>query len=336
MSIHQFGEVDGHSILEVTIGSAAGATAKIISWGSVLRDLEVPSPTGRRRVVLGFDRLDDYLAYSPYFGANVGRYANRISRGRFALDGREYSLDLNDGRNTLHGGFASFGKRPWKLGAHDATSVTLTLHSPDGDGGFPGNLDATCTYRFIEPAILRIEMSAVTDATTIVNLAHHSYFNLDGSTDVRDHELTLHADFYTPVDEELIPTGEIRAVAGTPYDFRTPRRVRVGDGRQKYDTNFVLSRMPDVQTGLAHAATLRASTGDLTMEVHTTEPGVQFYDGAGVNCPVPGLGGITYGAHAGLCLEAQVYPDSPNRRHFPRCILRADDVYGQVTDYRFA
>lgn len=333
MSIQQFGETDGHSILEVAIGSAAGATAKIITWGAVLHDLQVPSPTGPRRVVLGFDRLEDYVAHSPYFGANVGRYANRIAGARFALDGREYLLERNEGRNTLHGGFASYGKRPWKLGAHDASSVTLTLHSPDGDGGFPGNLDVTLTYRFVEPATLRLEMSAVSDAATIVNLAHHSYFNLDGSADIRDHELTLHADFYTPVDAELIPTGEIRAVAGTPYDFRAPRRIR--HGSQTYDTNFVLSRMRDPATEQAHAATLRASTGDLAMEVHTTEPGVQFYDGAGIDCPVPGLGGVTYGAHAGLCLEAQVFPDSPNHRHFPRCILRADDVYQQVTDYRF-
>jgi aldose 1-epimerase len=333
MSVHQFGEVDGQAIFEIGLRSAAGAEAKVITWGAVLRDLVVPSPVGPRRVVLGFQRLEDYLAHSPYFGATVGRFANRISRGHFVLDGIAYSLQLNERRNTLHGGFASFGKRPWKLGTYDETSVTLTLHSPNGDGGYPGNLEVSCTYRLVEPATLRIEMSAIPDAPTIVNLAHHSYFNLDGTNDIRDHELTLHAAFYTPVDEELIPTGEILSVAGTPYDFRAPRRIRSEDRR--YDTNFVLARMPEAATGLAHAATLCAPLRSLAMEMHTTEPAVQFYDGAKINCPVPGLGGARYGAHAGLCLEAQVYPDSPNRRHFPDSVVRPGQQYAQVTEYRF-
>jgi aldose 1-epimerase len=332
MNIHQFGEVDGNPVFEVTIASAAGAEAKVITWGAVLRDLVVPSPSGPRRVVLGFEEMAHYVAHSPYFGANVGRFANRISRGHFVLDGTDHMLELNEGRNTLHGGPAGFGRRVWKLGGHDASSVTLTLHSPDGDAGFPGNLDAMCVYRLLEPATLRIELSAVCDAPTIVNLAHHSYFNLDGSPDVRDHELTLLAAFYTPVDAERIPTGEIRSVAGTPYDFRAPRPV----GRQNgYDTNFVLSRWPDGENGLAQAATVRPPAGDITMDVYTTEPGVQFYDGVGINCPVPGLGGAHYGPHAGLCLEAQVFPDSPNQRHFPRCVLRQDEEYRQVTEYRF-
>lgn len=340
MDIHHFGEVEGHPVFEVTIRSAAGAQARIITWGAVLRDLIVPSASGPRRVVLGLETLADYVAHSPYFGAIVGRFANRISRGHFMLDGKGYTLPLNDGRNSLHGGH-SFGRRPWKLGAHDRASVTLTLLSPNGDAGYPGNLEAACLYRFVEPATLRIEMTAVSDSATVINLANHAYFNLDGTNNIRDHELTLKAAFYTPTDGELIPTGEIRAVDGTPYDFRSPRRIRLDDREGKdtgqcYDTNFILARTPEVATGLAHAATLCAPLSGLAMELHTTEPGVQFYDGAGVNCPVPGLGGVTYGAHAGLCLEAQVYPDSPNRRHFPPCVLRPDEQYRQVTEYRFA
>jgi aldose 1-epimerase len=332
MNIHQFGEVDGNPVFEVAIGSAAGAKAKVITWGAVLRDLVVPSPSGPRRVVLGFDAMAHYLAHSPYFGANVGRFANRISRGHFVLDGADHMLELNEGRNTLHGGPAGFGRKLWKFAGNDASSVTLTLHSPDGDGGYPGNLDAICVYRLLEPATLRIELGAVCDAPTIVNLAHHSYFNLDGSPDVRDHELTLLAAYYTPVDGERIPTGEILSVAGTPYDFRAPRPI----GRESgYDTNFVLSRWPDGEDDLAQAAKVRSPAGDLAMDMYTTEPGVQFYDGVGINCPVPGHGGAHYGPHAGLCLEAQVYPDSPNQRHFPSCVLRPDEEYRQVTEYRF-
>jgi aldose 1-epimerase len=335
MTIRTFGEFDGQAVFEATIRSRAGAEARIITWGAVLRELVVPWQNGLRQVVLGFEALENYVKHSPFFGATVGRFANRIARGRFALDGVEYDLQLNDGRNTLHGGFASFGRRPWKLGTYDASSVTLTLHSPNGDGGYPGNLDVTCTYRLLEPAVLQIEMTALTDAPTIVNLAHHSYFNLDGTNDVLDHELTLHCDFYTPADGELIPTGEIRSVAGTPYDFRSPRRIRPEGEFSGYDTNFVLAPFPDPATGLAHAATLCAPLSGLVMEMHTTEPGVQFYDGAKVDCPVPGLGGALYGANAGLCLEAQVFPDSPNRRHFPRCVLGPEDAYRQVTEYRF-
>ncbi|MBV9221937.1 MAG: galactose mutarotase [Methylobacteriaceae bacterium] len=340
MTMHQFGEVDGHAIFEVALKSAAGAEARVITWGAVLRELVIPARTGPRQVVLGFENIADYLSHSPYFGATVGRFANRISRGHFVIDGREYSLELNEGRNSLHGGRAGFGRRPWKLGAYDASSVTMTLQSPDGDGGYPGNLDVTCTYRLLEPATVQIEMTGTSDMPTVINLAHHSYFNLDGTNDVRDHELTLHAAFYTPVDDELIPTGEIRSVAGTPYDFRAPRRIRPESGGKpdevrRYDTNFIISRMPDAATGLAHAATLCAPLRSLLMEMHTTEPAVQFYDGGHVNCPVPGLGGALYGPHAGLCLEAQVYPDSPNRRHFSPCVLRPDEIYRQVTEYRF-
>ena len=227
MSANAFGQIDQTPVFEVTIASQAGASAKILTWGAVVRDLVVPASNGLQRVVLGLNTLDDYLNYSPSFGAVPGRFANRIANGRFVLDGVAYQLERKPGqKHTLHGGPHGFGHRIWKLGAYDSSSVELILESPDGDAGFPGALTATCVYRLLEPATLRVELSAVSDRPTIVNLTQHSYFNLDGSPDILDHELTLFADFYTPADDELIPTGEIRAVAGTPYDFRPPRTIR--------------------------------------------------------------------------------------------------------------
>jgi aldose 1-epimerase len=334
MNIRAFGEAEGAPIVEVTIASKAGAVAKILSWGAVLRDLVVPTRGTLQRVTLGLNSLADYQAHSPSFGAVPGRFANRIANHRFRLDGAEYTLAHKPGeKHTLHGGPRGFGKRPWKLASHDESSVTLTLHSPDGDGGFPGALDATCIYRLEEPATLRVELSAVSDRATVVNLTQHAYFNLDGSPDILDHELTLNAEFYTPADNDLIPTGEIRAVAGTAFDFLKARTVR-NAADQKYDTNFVLSGQPD-SDGLAFAARLASPKNGLTMELHTSEPGVQFYDAAKLNCPVPGLDGAHYGAHAGLCLEPQVFPDSPNRRHFSDCVLRPDEEYRHVSEFRF-
>ncbi len=222
-------------------------------------------------MVLGFGGLDEYLKHSPHFGAIAGRYANRIGQGRFVLDGKAHQLKLNqDGRHSLHGGGDGFGKLPWSILHHDAASVTLALHSPDGDHGYPGALTALCRYTLAEPATLRVELTATTDAPTIVNLCHHSYFNLDGSADILDHELELRANLITPVDADLIPSGEVASVAGTAFDFRKPRPIRMAqaDGsRRWYDHNWVLRRdrrEPSVMPGLevAHAATLRAPAGD--------------------------------------------------------------------------
>jgi aldose 1-epimerase len=335
MSEHVFGQIDQSPVFEVTIASRAGASAKILTYGAVVRDLVVPSSRGPQRVALGLNSLSDYLAYSPHFGAVPGRFANRIANGRFALDGVAYQLDRKPGdKHTLHGGPHGFGHRVWKLGAYDGASVELTLESPDGDAGFPGALTATCVYRLVEPATLRVELSAVSDRPTVVNLTNHTYFNLDGSPDILDHEVTLFADFYTPADAELIPTGEIRTVAGTPYDFRAARPVR-NPTETTYDTNFVATRQPDAE-GLAPIATVRSPRNGLTLSLFSTEPGVQFYDAATLNCPAPGLDGQHYGAHAGLCLEAQAFPDSPNRRHFTDCVLRPDEQYRHVIEFRFA
>jgi aldose 1-epimerase len=321
--------------MEVEIASRAGARAKILTWGAVLRDLVVPSAAGFQRVTLGLNSMEDYLAHSPSFGAVPGRFANRIANGRFTLDGVAHQLDRkpND-KHTLHGGPKGFGKRIWKLGEHTESSVTLTLESPDGEAGFPGNLTATCVYSFREPATLRVELTATSDKPTLINLTQHAYFNLDGSPDILDHELTLGCDFYTPSDAELIPTGEIRAVAGGPFDFRQPRTIRNPSG-QTYDTNFVAAQQtgPD---GMAWIATFRSPKSGVVLELHSSEPGVQVYDAAKLNCPVPGLDGAHYGPHGGLALEPQAFPDSPNRRHFTDCVLREDSEYRHISEFRFS
>jgi aldose 1-epimerase len=329
-----FGAIDGAPVYEVDIASKAGAIAKILTFGAIIRDLVVPTANGPQSVTLGLNTIEDYVAHSPHFGAVPGRFANRIANGRFVLDGVEYVLDRKPGeKHTLHGGPKGFGKRLWKLGVYDRSSVSLTLESPDGDAGFPGALTATCVYRMLEPATLRVELSAIADKPTVVNLTQHTYFNLDGSPDILDHEVTLFADFYTPADAELIPTGEIRSVAGTPYDFRAERPVRNSSGTT-YDTNFVAALWPDPDR-LAPIARVRSPRNGLSLSLHSSEPGVQFYDAATLKCPVPGLNGARYGAHAGLCLETQAFPDSPNRRHFTDCVLRPDEEYRHVSEFRF-
>lgn len=344
MTLTAFGRLDdGTPIREVSLRSAAGAQMKVMEWGAVVRDLVVPAKAGPQRVVLGFDDLDSYLKYSPHFGAIAGRFANRIGGGRFVLDGEAFQLPLNqDGRHSLHGGGNGFGKRPWTILHHDAASVTLGLVSRDGDHGYPGALTVTCRYVLAEPATLRVELTATTDAPTILNLAQHSYFNLDGRPDILDHELELRANLMTPVDDDLIPDGSLAHVAGTPFDFRRPRPIRLAgaDGtRHRYDHNFMLRRDRTARdpSGLeiAHAATLRSPRSGLAMEVWTSEPACQAYDGFKVNTPVPGLDGQPYGPSAGICLEPQHVPDSPNLPHFPTTVLRPGSVYRQVTEYRF-
>jgi aldose 1-epimerase len=335
MGARTFGHYQAAPAFEVEIASKTGASAKIITWGAVVRDLLAPGPQGLQRVVLGLNTLEDYIAHSPHFGAVPGRFANRIAGGRFVLDGVEYQLERKLGeKHTLHGGPHGFGKRLWTLAGQDSSSVTLSLESADGDEGFPGALRATCVYRMLEPATLRVELTAVADKPTVVNLTQHSYFNLDGSPDVRDHELTLFADFYTPADNELIPTGEIRPVAGTPYDFRSARTIR-NPGGVAYDTNIVASR-PKGADGLAPIARVRSAKNGVTLSLFSTEPGVQFYDAATLNCAAEGLDGLHYGPHAGFCLEPQTFPDSPNRRHFPDRTLRPGNEYRHVSEFRFS
>jgi aldose 1-epimerase len=329
------GSFNGADVLEVTLRSDAAAEARIISYGGVVRDLIVPSKAGPQHVVLGFEKFEDYPAYSPHFGANPGRVANRIGFGRFTLDGVTYDLSKSHGGpHTLHGGATGFGKRVWSLVQSDQRSATFVLVSEDGDMGFPGRVVTTVTYRLLEPATLQVIFTAITDKATPVNLAQHSYFNLDGSPDVLDQHMQIDADFFTPTDADLIPTGEILSVAGTPWDFRSDRTLRFDtlEGSFKYDGNLVL-RGSGV---LARAARAWSPKSGVSMETWTTQPGVQLYDAAKLNIPVPGLGGAKYGAYGGFCLETQNFPDAVNKGHFPSSILRPGEVYHHQTQYRFA
>jgi aldose 1-epimerase len=335
VSVRSFGRLGATEILEVTLATEAGAEAKIITWGAVLRDLIVPTRSGRQRVVLGLERIEDYVAYSPNFGAIVGRYANRIGDARFRLGGHDVHLVPNDADNELHGGPGGFGKRAWSLLGHDRCSATLALLSDDDDQGYPGRLFATCTYELFAPAVLRITLQAFAEEPTPVNLSTHSYWNLDGAADVRSHRLQVNSDFVTPTDAELIPTGAIAPVAGTPHDFREPRSIRRGEGDPDYDINYVLRRERSVRPELAHAATLSAAESGLAMELWTTEPGLQVYDGHKVDLPVQGLGGARYRPYAGAALEPQRFPDGPNRSYFPSCILEPGQVSRQVSEMRF-
>lgn len=334
--IERFGFVDGREVLEVALSDTIGLEMRVLTWGAVVRDLIVPSVRGPQRVVLGLNSIEDYLACSPYFGAIVGRYANRIGRARISLNGETFKLDANDGRNQLHGGSKGFGTRLWSLIDSTPDSATLALVSKDGDMGYPGRLVATCTYSLHAPATVRIALEATCDRPTPVNLTTHGYFNLDGSPDISSHYLAIMADYVTPTAPDLIPTGEIESVEATDYDFTSLRPIGAAQlmhRRLSYDINYVLRGGSD---GLVHAATLRSLRSGLTMELWTTEPGVQFYDGHMLDVPVPGLGGAHYGPHAGLCLEPQRFPDGPNKAHFPFCILEPGAVSRQVSELRFA
>lgn len=325
--------VAGEPVFQATIQSPSGALAHVLNWGAVIRDLHIPLADGTpQRVVLGFDEFDPYPARSPYFGALVGRYANRIAHGRFTLDGREYQLDRNEGgRQTLHGGTGGVSQRLWTIAGWSASSVTLALRLADGDQGFPGAMEVHCTYSFTSDSTLRMDIQAASDAPTLASFAQHSYFNLDGSDDIRSHRLQIFADAYTPVSADLIPTGEILPVDRTPFDFRLQRLIGA-QPTTAYDHNFVLSGV--VSGGMRHAATLAAANG-LEMQLHTSEPGLQFYDGSMIGSSLVGLEGKHYGPHAGLCLEAQRFPDSPNQPHFPGTVLRPGETYRQHTEFRF-
>lgn len=328
-----FGMFAGEPVFQATIQSPSGALAHVLNWGAVIRDLHIPLADGTpQRVVLGFDHFDPYPVQSPYFGALVGRYANRIARGRFTLDGREYQLDRNEGgKQTLHGGAMGTSQRLWTVADWSASSVTLALRLPDGDEGFPGAMEVRCTYRFTADSTLHMDITATTDAPTVAGFAQHSYFNLDGSADIRSHRLQIFADSYTPVADDLIPTGDILPVDATPFEFRASRLIGAYPPAA-YDHNFVLSGA--LSDGLRHAASLAADNG-LELQVHTSEPGLQFYDGRMIAPGLTGLGGRRYGPHAGLCLEAQHFPDSPNQPHFPGTVLRPGETYRQQTEFRF-
>lgn len=324
----------GESVRRFTI-RGGGLSANIIGWGAVLQDLRLAGHDSP--LVLGYDRLESYENDAAYFGAVVGRYANRIRDGRFTLAGQRYQTEQNFlGRHTLHGGSEGYGRRPWDVSLHGRDFVTLTLHDPGGTMGFPGAVEATCTYRVKIPGTLTVELTATADEPTPCNMTQHSYFNLDdgGAGDILDHRLMVNAAAYLPVNGEMIPTGVVAPVEGTPFDFRQARPLRMAvEGEQvEYDQNFCLSsgRGP-----LRQAAWVQGGVSGVEMEVWTTEPGVQLYTGQHVTPSAPGLGGVGYRPFSGLCLEPQIWPDAPNRPYFPQATLLPGEKYHHVTEYRF-
>lgn len=325
----------GEVVEQFTLTNAAGTVAKISSYGATLTELHVPDKAGRpTNVVLGFDNLAQYLAGHPYLGCTVGRVANRIAYGRFALEGMDYQLARNEnGVHFLHGGSRGFDKALWAaepFAGPTEAGVRFVRRSPDGEEGLPGNLDVTVTCTLNESNEWKIEYHAVTDKPTPVNLTNHSYFNLAGvgSGTILDHELMIAADRYTPADETLIPTGQIARVAGTPLDFTKPMRIgaRIDQVPGGYDHNFVLNSGGG---RLALAARLRDPASGRTMDILTTEPGIQFYSGNFLDGSVAGLGG-TYHKHCGMCLETQHFPDSVNKPDWPGIILRPGQRYSHT------
>lgn len=338
---------DGTPVYIYTLQNAHKMQAKVMNYGGILVSLLVPDKNGHfDDVVLGDDSLATYERNnSPYFGALIGRYGNRIGKGKFTLNGKEYSLALNNGPNTLHGGLKGFDKVVWTVNEKESKpgrSLVLTYLSKDGEEGYPGNLSVKVVYTLTDNDELKIEYSATTDKPTVLNLTHHSYFNLKGAGkgDILSHELTIHADKFTPIDSTLIPTGELRPVRGTPFDFTKAtaigarisaddEQLRYGKG---YDHNFVLNRKG---AGLSLAARVYENTTGRAMDVLTTEPGVQFYSGNFLDGKNIGKGGISYEHRFGFCLETQHFPDSPNEPKFPTTVLKPGEKFSSTTVYKF-
>jgi aldose 1-epimerase len=360
-----FGQTsEGQAVALFELANASGLRAKVMEYGAILVSLEVPNREGKLvDVALGFDELAPYLAGHPLFGSTVGRYANRIAGARFTLDGVEYKLTANSGKNHIHGGANKrFDKVVWqgqRLEGDSWVGVRFSHLSLDGEEGFPGNLECSITYVLNNDNELQIRYGAATDKPTIVNLTNHSYFNLAGagSGDVLGHEMTINADFYTPAGEGLIPTGEIHTVKGTPLDFTEPKTIgaRIQELTQTrgYDHCYVLSGRGEgvspsnrglearntKEQGQDALATLAARvyepTGGIVMEVRTTEPGVQLYTANGMK-GIQGKGGKVYGNHYGFCLETQHFPDSPNKPHFPSTVLRPGQRFQSTTIFKFS
>jgi aldose 1-epimerase len=342
----EFGKLpDGGVAYLFTLTNRDHLQARVSNYGGRIVSLSVPDRNGRfADIVLGFDSLPDYLSNgSTYFGALIGRYANRIGGARFNLDGVEYKLEKNNGENTLHGGSQGFDKKLWTPRLLPDSGLELTYHSKAGEEGYPGNLTATVVYHLTDANEIRIDYRATTDKDTIVNLTNHSYFNLKGAGegDILGHVLTLHASRFTPVDSGLIPTGELRSVAGTPFDFRSPIAIgaRIGQNDEQlklgrgYDHNFVLDKKgADPQL----AARVEEPESGRVLEVYTTEPGVQLYTGNFLDGTVRGKGGKLYPHRGAFCLETQHFPDSPNKPAFPSVVLHPGRQFAETTIFRFA
>jgi len=339
----------GTPVDEVTLKNSHGVELHAISYGGIITSLKVPDRAGKPGdVVLGFDKPESYWADPPppFFGAIVGRYGNRIGKGKFTLDGKPYSLATNNGVNHLHGGNKGFDKVLWTITTKDApegSQAIFSRTSKDGEEGYPGNLQVRVTYTLTEKNELIVDYHATTDKATPVNLTQHSYFNLagEGTGDILGHQLTIDADRYTPVDDTLIPTGELAPVQGTPFDFRQPTAIgaRIDQDNPQlkngkgYDHNWVLTRKG---TGLQHAARLTDPKSGRTMDVATTEPGLQFYSGNFLDGTIKGKAGHVYAHRSGLCLETQHFPDSPNKPNFPSTILQPGKAYESRTVFTFS
>jgi aldose 1-epimerase len=340
---------DGITVDEYTLINVGGTEVKIITYGGIVTSIRVPDRYGQMaNVTLGFNRLRDYETRSPYFGCITGRFANRIAAGKFAIDGHEYRLALNNGPNALHGGLKGFDKQVWgarPVSGAGEEGVELIYLSPDGEEGYPGNLNAKVVYTLTDENELKIDYTATTDKPTVVNLTNHSYFNLagEGAGAIYDHILKINADHYTPVDANMIPTGELAPVAGMPLDFRLPRAIGPGSrsGYEQivkgkgYDHNFVLNRTSPDDTSLVMAARLYDPGSGRIMETWTTEPAVQFYGGNFLDGSIYGASGRAYRQSDGLCLETQHFPDSPNQPQFPTTLLRPGQTYRTTTIYKF-
>jgi aldose 1-epimerase len=335
-----YGEVNGEKIYIFTITNSNNMTVELITFGGIVTHLWVPDAEGNLAdVVAGYDILQQYVAGTNYFGAMVGRCANRIARGTFTLEGKMYQLARNNDENHLHGGTEGFDKKIWQADDFifaDSAGVVLTLTSPDGDEGYPGNLQLKITYTLTNRNELKIDYSATTDAATILNLTHHSYFNLDGhnSGAILNHKLQINGEAYLPVNQALIPTGEIKPVEGSPMDFRQPHVIgqRIAEVPGGYDHTWVLNDEKD--SALQLAARLWAPTSGRILEVHTDQPGIQFYAGNMLENEKGKLGAL-YNQHDALCLETQHFPDSPNQPDFPSVVLRPGEKFISQTVYRF-
>nr|WP_295871231.1 aldose epimerase family protein [uncultured Chitinophaga sp.] len=337
---HSYGQADGQEVLQYTLRNAAGMEVKILNYGGIVTDIITPDKQGQKaNVVLSYDSLSGYQQKGqPYFGALIGRYANRIANAKFKLDGKEYTLAANDHGNTLHGGIKGFDKVVWTATQAGDSSLQLEYTSKDGEEGYPGTMKATVVYTLTPDNALKIQYTATTDKATPVNLTNHSYFNLSGGKDstILNQELELKASRYTPVNDKLIPTGQLTPVKGTMMDFTTPKKVGKDIAAVKggYDHNFVLDKAAG---SLETVATLYDPASGRFMEMSTTEPGVQFYSGNFLDGTLSNTrGGQKYVQHAGLCLEAQHFPNSPNQSDFPSVILKPGETYQQTTVYKFS
>ena len=336
---------DGTAIQIYSLTNKSGVQARITNYGGILVSLQAPDRKGALAdVVLGFDSLAGYLANpGPFFGALIGRYGNRIGHAKFSLNGVEYHLEKNDGDNSLHGGAHGFDKRVWTPRPLPDGGLELTYVSKDGDGGYPGNLTVKVTYHLTDANELKIDYAATTDKDTVVNLTNHAYFNLRGAGlgDILGHRVTLNADRFTPVDSGLIPTGELRPVEGTPFDFRKSTaigaRIEQSDEQLKlgrgYDHNWIINRSG---SGPALAARVEDPESGRVLEVLTTQPGVQFYTGNFLDGSAKGKGGKAYARRFGFCLETQHFPDSPNKKDFPSTVLKPGQQFQSTTVYRFS